>query len=68
MIRRQTSAEIVREHGIDSQEEWLCVQLYHRWAEFVRAEGWNQERGGETPDDVVDALVLIRNWEQHGCP
>lgn len=61
----RTNADAVRAHGIDSHEEWLCVQLYRRWGDFCRAERWNVIRGGETPDSVANALTLILDWESH---
>lgn len=63
--RHSNATDAIRVHGINSQEEWLCVQLHDRWGDFCRAERWNTIRGGEMPNTVADALVLILDWESY---
>lgn len=53
--------------GMSINEIRNSVRLYREWKEFIAAERWNHDRGGETPGTSQAALDLLERWCKRGA-
>ena len=70
-IARHGKDEAVRaalQSGISIAEVDDSVRLYRMWRQFVAAEQWNRDFGGEPPTTCQAALDLIERWRRYQNP